>query len=680
MVGSPQCTVVIPTFNGAHLLGACLEALLAHPPESCDWRVVVVDDASSDGTVERFGSYDERVTIVARDCNGGFAEACNDGARLSDDGDHLIFLNNDTIPIAGWLDALVEEADAHPDAGAVGARLLYPDGTIQHAGVAIGHDLWPHHLYAGFPGEHPVVSRSKRVVAATAACLFIRGDLYRELNGFDTAFLNGYEDIDLCLRLGERGHEVRYCPRSVLYHLESVTRWADEKMRHTAPNDRLFAKRWRDRVVPDDFRHYLADGLISVEYGATFPVKMSISPQLATVHRDDESDPLERLLAIRSEQVLDLRAKHTRARVEEKRGQAGFSAASLPSRIGAEIVSRGGFKRLGDGLARRRVSVLMPLLNAEVALRRTLPLLLEQEVAVDLEVVAADSASSDGTVAVLREFGATVLSIDPAEFDHGLTRNLLAAHAQGDVLVFLNGSACPCDRGWLAPLLDELDPDSGVVGACSRVLPRPDADLLVRRDVTRDPSGSAQRSVKRIDDWATYTAMPVEQRRLLLNFHTVSAAICADALCRHPFQSVRTLGEDLLWAREVLEAGMALAHVPESCVFHSHDYSLRELFMRNVDDGVANHEINGRSLSAQEAEALIRGMIADDWSHLRDDLGLEGEELEQWQIQAAVRRAAQGAGQWLGVNHASLRPDTVSDFSLVASIRGEANGAPGARQ
>jgi GT2 family glycosyltransferase len=673
MTAGRQCAVVIPTFNGAHLLSTCLEALLANPPERCAWRVIVVDDASSDGTVERFSSFDDRVTVVARERNGGFAGACNEGARAAGDVDHLVFLNNDTIPIPGWLDALVDDAAAYPAAAAIGSKLLYPDGTVQHAGIAIGHDRWPHHLYTGFPGEHPAVDRPKRVVAATAACLLVRQAAFEQLDGFDTAFHNGYEDVDFCLRLGEQGREVRFCPRSVLYHLESVTRWADESMRHTTHNDRLYAERWLDRVAPDDVEHYLADGLISIEYGATFPVRMSISSLLATVERETEADNrLERLLSVRTEQVWDLQGRRTRAALERRRDEASLpSAPSVRRRTGgtAEIVNRGEFRRLGSGASRHRVSVLMPLMNAGAALRHTLPLLFQQKVDTELEIVAVDSASTDDTVDVLREFGATVLAIDPAEFDHGLTRNLAAEHARGDVLVFLNGRSRPCDDTWLGPLLEALDSDSSIAGACSRVLPYPDADPLTQRDGALEPSGSQERSIKRIDDWQAYAAMPVEERRLLLNFHTVSAAIRADVLQRIPFQSVRAIGEDLLWSREVLEDGLALVHEAGSCVYHSHDYSLREWFMRNVDDGVANRDINGRSLSEQEIDALVRGMIASDWAHLRDELGLEGEDLECWQIQAALRRAAQGAGQWLGVNHAALPPEAVAAFSGVANVR-----------
>jgi GT2 family glycosyltransferase len=676
MASRPRCAVVIPTYNGAHLLSTCLASLLAHPPESCEWQVIVVDDASGDGTVERFGSYDERVTVVARERNGGFAETCNDGARAAGDVDHLVFLNNDTIPIPGWLDTLVAAAGDHPEAAIFGSKLLFPDGTIQHAGIAIGQDLWPHHIYAGFPGDHAAVNGARAMVAVTAACMLIRRDAFAELDGFDTAFHNGYEDVDLCLRAGERGQAIRYCPESVLYHLESVTRWADPSMRHTGHNDRLLQERWGKSLVPDDFSYYLADGLVTVEYGEAHPLRIAVSPLLGTVgHEIGAEERIEALLGARSREVLSLRSELTRAMLEDRRVEAAMPSPVPTRRRGGgspETIAAGEFHQLTTGSSRHRVSVLMPVMDAAAALRTTLPLLLQQQADAELEVVAVDSASRDETVDVLKEFGATVVRIDPSEFDHGLTRNLAAEHARGDVLVFLNQRSRPVDSQWLAPLLNTLAEDSTIAGACSRVLPYPDADPLTKRDVALDPSGSPERKVRRISDWAAWREMPAEQRRLFMNFHSVSAAIRADALRRVPFQSVRTIGEDLLWARETLEAGMALAHEAGSRVYHSHEYSLREWFMRNVDDGVANRDINGRSLGEEEADALVRGMIAADWAHLRDELGLEGEELARWQVQAALRRAAGVAGQWLGANHERFRPEALTAFSRVENSRREA--------
>jgi GT2 family glycosyltransferase len=674
MAGKARCAVVIPTFNGAHLLSTCLKALFSHPPTTYEWQVIVVDDASSDGTVERFSSYHERLTMVALERNQGFARACNEGARVAGDAEHLIFLNNDTVPLLGWLDALVDELEANSRAAAVGAKLLYPDGSVQHAGVAIGRDRWPHHLYAGLPGEHPAVNRAKRVVAATAACLLVERDAFERLNGFDDAFLNGYEDVDFCLRLGEEGHEVRYCPRSVLYHLESVTRWVEDADRHDERNSRLYAERWHDRIGPDDFGHYLDDGLIEVEYGNRFPIRLSVSPLLASVQREtmEEGDRLELLLSARTDQIFELQAERTHAALEDLRDEAPLPTATPPRRGSggtSQTVHRGEFRPLVDGPGRHRVSILMPVMDAGDALRVTLPLLLEQSAAAELELVAVDSASRDHTVDVLREFDATVISIDPAQFDHALTRNLLAEQANGDVLLYLNQRSRPCDKEWLRPLLSALDEDPSVAGASSRVLPYPDADLLSRRDGMLDPSGSAERSVKRIEDRQAYAAMPVEKRRLLLNFHTVSTAIRADAFREIPFRPVRAIGEDLLWARAVLERGMALVHEPASRVHHSHEYSLREWLMRNVDDGIANHDVNGRSLSEEEAGALVRGMISSDWSFLRDELGLDGDELESWRLQASLRRAAQVAGQWLGANHSAFPADAVDAFSRVANAR-----------
>jgi len=672
MSGLPRCAVVIPTFNGAHLVSTCLEAIFAHPPELCELQVIVVDDASADRTVERFTDWDERLTIVARKENGGFAVACNDGAAAAADADYLLFLNNDTVPLRGWLDALLEEATAHPEAGTVGSKLLYPDGTLQHAGVVIGQDLWPHHIYAGLPGDHPALERGREVTAVTAACMLIARQTFVDVGGFDTAFRNGYEDVDLCLKLRDLGKTSLYCPRSVLYHLESVTRWADEKTSHVEHNSRLFAERWHHRIEADDFQNYLDDRMIVVEYGSIYPIRVSISPLLAAVSRDVAGqDPLEHLLSVRTEQLLELQGKRTRAALAQR------SLMELPTvnprrrRTGGtpEIVKRGGFHTLSGGPGRHRVSVLMPLIDAERELRETLPILLAQDAEAEIEIVGVDSASLDDTLVVLEEFDATAISIDPGEFDHGLTRNLLAEHARGDVLVFLNERSRPADRDWLAPLLRTLDADPSVAGASSRVLPYPDADPLARRDGELEPSGAAERTVKRIDDWDKYEALPVEQRRLLLNFHTVSAAVRADVMRQYPFRSVRAIGEDLLWSREILEAGMALVHEADSRVYHSHDYSLRRRFMRNVDDGIANREINDRSLSEDEAGALVRGMIASDWRYLQEELGLEGEELEGWRMEAALRRAAAVAGQWLGVHYPDYPDEAVDAFSLLANSR-----------
>jgi len=197
---------------------------------------------------------------VTQATNAGFAATCNLGAAAAS-GEYLVFVNNDTIPLRGWLEALVSYAESQPKAAVVGSKLLYPNDTIQHAGVVIGQDRLPKHIYRGFPADHPAVNKSRRFQAVTGACILIARELFLHEGGFDVAFVNGHEDIDLCLRLGEHGYEVHYCHRSVLYHLESASRTG--RPGEESGNAELYRSRWSHRTPPDDLKYYGEDGLLS---------------------------------------------------------------------------------------------------------------------------------------------------------------------------------------------------------------------------------------------------------------------------------------------------------------------------------------------------------------------------------------------------------------------------------
>ena len=270
----PRISIVIPVHNHSALTDQCLSALRE---QKLDATIIVVDDASSDDTTDVLERHGEMITVVRNTENLGFAGSVNRGAAAADEGDDLVFLNNDTVPHEGWLDALVRRANQSPRAGIIGALLLYPDGGIQHAGVVFARHKMPYHIYRGLPPTHPPAREARQFQVVTGACMWVRRAAWNVLGGFDTAYVNSAEDVDLCLRAREAGWEVWYEPGCVVTHHESATRGLGSNP-DTNMNEILFAQRWRDRVVADDLDTYIADGMIEVGYEDWNRVRLRVSP------------------------------------------------------------------------------------------------------------------------------------------------------------------------------------------------------------------------------------------------------------------------------------------------------------------------------------------------------------------------------------------------------------------
>jgi GT2 family glycosyltransferase len=304
---TPECSIIIPTFDAAALLNRCLDAIFAHPP-AVAYEVIVVDDGSTDDTFRVLAKRADAVRVVHNPENAGFAVACNAGAAASEGG-RLVFLNNDTRPRPGWLDAFASYAATHPEAAALGAKLLYPDGAVQHAGVVFCQDGYPRHLYAGFPSDHPAVNRARRLQAVTAACILVGREAFDRVGGFDEGYRNGFEDVDLCLRLGEAGCEIHYCPECVVEHLESVS---EGRFGHDRDNVRRYREQWSEHVRPDDVDQYLADGLIRFAYEPAYPHAVEVAPELAFFDPGSRTGTVESIVAARSRQVRALLRETTR--------------------------------------------------------------------------------------------------------------------------------------------------------------------------------------------------------------------------------------------------------------------------------------------------------------------------------------------------------------------------------
>ena len=256
---APKVSIVIPTFNRLELTRACLKALHANTPAE-DFELIVVDNASTDGTREFVAAEQTagRLTAILNEKNAGFAHACNQGAAAAR-GKYVLFLNNDTEVRPGWLSPLIQSAEADPQIGALGGKLLYSDNTIQHAGVVLlddrahGDPLLAQHIFSRQPHDLPEANRPRICPALTAACLFVRREIFELVGGFDEEFWNGYEDVDLCLKISAAGRRLVYQPASVVTHHESQS--GPERFRRAPQNIARLHQKWLGKVQPDFIIH-----------------------------------------------------------------------------------------------------------------------------------------------------------------------------------------------------------------------------------------------------------------------------------------------------------------------------------------------------------------------------------------------------------------------------------------
>ncbi|MGO4335162.1 glycosyltransferase [Labrys sp. KB_33_2] len=238
----PMSTIIIPTRDRADLLSACIRSLLDHSTQD-HFEVVIIDNGSTEpGTLAYLDSVakDPRFSILRSPGSFNFAAICNEAAERAR-GDMLVFLNNDTEILSNdWLSRLTGWA-RQPDIGAVGAKLLYKDDTLQHGGVVLGMGGRAAHFERRLPrtdtGFFGRLSIPHELSAVTAACLAVSREKFRGIGGFDQNNLPiDLNDIDLCLRLNERGWRTLLDPCVVLHHHESASR--SNKM----PSEMLYRK------------------------------------------------------------------------------------------------------------------------------------------------------------------------------------------------------------------------------------------------------------------------------------------------------------------------------------------------------------------------------------------------------------------------------------------------------
>jgi len=248
-----KVSVIIPVWNNAELTKNCLVSLSENTRYG-DYEVIIIDNNSTDETPDLLKGLSGNVRTITNSENAGFAKANNQGAAVAA-GEYLLFLNNDTRVEPGWMEQLVRVLENDPDVSAAGSKLLYPDGSIQHAGVIIVDDipqkdpLKALNRYRGQPDAIADANLMKTFQCVTGACLMVRKSCFMQAGGFHEGYLNGYEDVDLCFKLQEMGRKLVYQPDSRVVHYESQS--GPERFASARENIDLLHHRWLGKVHPD---------------------------------------------------------------------------------------------------------------------------------------------------------------------------------------------------------------------------------------------------------------------------------------------------------------------------------------------------------------------------------------------------------------------------------------------
>jgi GT2 family glycosyltransferase/glycosyltransferase involved in cell wall biosynthesis len=225
-----RVSIIIPTRDRAHLVRKCLASLtsLTRYP---DYEVLLVDTGSAEPETAALYeelAHDPRIRLLTREGKFNYS-GVNNWAAAQATGDILLFLNNDVEVLEpGWLEELARWAELE-EIGCVGAKLLYPDGTIQHAGLVVGLEGHASQIFRFEAGDHHWSSIGspefyRNALALTGACLAVRRDVFRKVAGFDESLQLCYNDIDLCLRVAAAGYRNLYTPFARLTHHEGASR------------------------------------------------------------------------------------------------------------------------------------------------------------------------------------------------------------------------------------------------------------------------------------------------------------------------------------------------------------------------------------------------------------------------------------------------------------------------
>ena len=243
----PLVSIIIPVHNHFDATLNCLKSL-SSTQEKASFEIIIIDDSSTDVTFDVLSKC-ENIQYIRNEQNLGFLRSCNKAAQTAR-GQYLVFLNNDTIVLPGWLDSLIDTFGEYHEAGLVGSKLIYPDGRLQEAGGVMWEDATGINFGRDDDPKKPQYNYLRDADYCSGASICIPKPVWEELDGFDELFTPAYyEDTDLAFRLRKRGYSVLFQPFSRVIHLEGVTSGTNINTgikRYQEVNRQKFIERWKD--------------------------------------------------------------------------------------------------------------------------------------------------------------------------------------------------------------------------------------------------------------------------------------------------------------------------------------------------------------------------------------------------------------------------------------------------
>jgi len=255
----PEVSIIIPAKNELAFTRQCLDRIWRNSGDRFAYEVIVVDDASTDATPDWLSDasrWSRPVRYTRHAQSVGFAKACNAGAALAQS-PNLLFLNNDTLVQPGWLTEMMRVLQSNSTVGIVGIKQLFPyTRSLYHIGIVFAAGGVPQHLYPHLDASLPQVNQERAYQAVTGACLLIERQLFEDCGRFDEEYLNGYEDVDLCLAAGTRGRTTVCCTSAHIYHYGQIS---EGRTRDDDRNAKRFAQKWGSRVRVDQDEYLARD-------------------------------------------------------------------------------------------------------------------------------------------------------------------------------------------------------------------------------------------------------------------------------------------------------------------------------------------------------------------------------------------------------------------------------------